>query len=291
VLGGVDGVQHAAVGERYNMSGDWLNAGQFARRARLSAKALRLYARDGVLVPAQIDPGNGYRRYHINQLRDARIVRLLRRVGMPLVLVRQVLAAPRPERSALVEAFWADAERMFNYRRELVTHLTRTLNEGEESYPMYEINTRNVAEQTVLTEQANVTVPELRDWIVNSGRRQLAAAAAIGGQTGPRMVVYHGEVSEDSDGPVEQITPVSPDRIAEAAVPTRTEAAHHEAYVTITRAQIQYPDIVSAYDAVEQWIASNGRTIAGPPREIYFADPSVGPSDEAVADIAFPIEP
>ena len=273
------------------MSGDWLNAGQFARRARLSAKALRLYARDGVLVPALIDPGNGYRQYHVDQLRDARLVRMLRRAGMPIALVRQVLATPRANRPPLVEAYWADAERVFNYRRELVMHLTRTLNGGEESYPMYQINTRSVAAQSVLTEQANVTAPELRDWIVDSGLRQLAAAAAIGGQTGPRMVVYHGEVSEDSDGPVEQIIPVSPDRIGEATVPTRTEAAHHEAYVTITRAQIQYPDIVSAYDAVEQWISANGRTIAGPPREIYFADPSVGPPDEAVADVAFPIEP
>jgi DNA-binding transcriptional MerR regulator len=273
------------------MSGDWLSAGQFARRSRLSAKALRLYARDGVLVPGRIDPGNGYRRYDVDQLRDARLVRMLRRAGMPIALVREVLATPRAHRSALVEAYWADAERVFSYRRELVRHLTQTLNGGEEGYPMYKISTRTVTEQTVLTEQANVTAAELRDWIVDSGRRQLAAAAALGGQTGPRAVVYHGEVSEDSDGPVEQILPISPDRVTEATVPTRTEAAHDEAYVTITRAQIRYPDIVSAYDAVERWIGANGRTIAGPPREIYFADPSAGPSDEAVADVAFPIEP
>jgi DNA-binding transcriptional MerR regulator len=273
------------------MNDEWMAAGRFARRSRLSAKALRLYADDGILVPAQIDPRNGYRRYHADQLRDARLIRLLRRAGLPVAQVRQVLAASAVERVALVQAYWDDAERTFAYRRALVAHLTQTLDGAKESYPMYEIKTRDVAEQTVLTEQSYVTAAGLRDWIIESGLRQIAAAATIGGQTGCRTVIYHGEVDEDSDGPVEQILPISPDRVAAATLPTRTEPAHREAYVTVTRAQIRYPDIMSAYDAVENWIAANGRTLVGPPREIYFADPSAGPGDEPVADVAFPIQP
>ena len=105
----------------------------------------------------------------------------------------------------------------------------------------------------------------------------------------PFLGSAHGEVDEDGDGPVEQILPISPDRVTEATLPTRTEPAHWEADVTVTRAQIRYPDIMSAYDAVENWIGANGRTIAGPARESYFADPSEGPDNEPVADIAFPI--
>ena len=40
-----------------------LSIGVFARRSRLSMKALRLYDRLGLLKPADVDPENGYRRY------------------------------------------------------------------------------------------------------------------------------------------------------------------------------------------------------------------------------------
>lgn len=41
--------------------------GEFGAAARLSPKALRLYAEQGLLVPACTDPGTGYRRYHIDR--------------------------------------------------------------------------------------------------------------------------------------------------------------------------------------------------------------------------------
>ena len=54
-------------------------------------------------------------------------------------------------------------------------------------------------------------------------------------------------------------------------------------------AQVEYPQILSAYDAVAQWIGSEGRTSAGSPREVYFADwDAAGPTDE-VCDIAYPV--
>ncbi len=40
-----------------------LTIGVFAARARLSAKALRLYDRLGVLSPAHVDEVSGYRYY------------------------------------------------------------------------------------------------------------------------------------------------------------------------------------------------------------------------------------
>jgi DNA-binding transcriptional MerR regulator len=40
-----------------------LSIGVFARRSRLSMKALRLYDRRGLLTPADVDPDTGYRRF------------------------------------------------------------------------------------------------------------------------------------------------------------------------------------------------------------------------------------
>jgi DNA-binding transcriptional MerR regulator len=66
--------------------------GEMARASGLSVSALRFYDGAGVLVPAEVDPATGYRRYTDDQLRAARLVASLRRVGMP---VAQITVAVR----------------------------------------------------------------------------------------------------------------------------------------------------------------------------------------------------
>jgi DNA polymerase-3 subunit beta len=64
-----------------------------ARESGLSVSALRFYDGAGVLAPASVDPDTGYRYYAADQVVVARLVGSLRRVGMPLAGIRQVLAA------------------------------------------------------------------------------------------------------------------------------------------------------------------------------------------------------
>ena len=45
-----------------------VSIGEFARRSRLSLKALRLYDELGVLVPSRVDQVSGYRYYDTAQL-------------------------------------------------------------------------------------------------------------------------------------------------------------------------------------------------------------------------------
>ena len=74
--------------------------GEFARLSRLSAKALRRYDELGLLRPALVDPVNGYRYYDRAQVEPARLVAWLRRIGMPLARISEVVAldAARPRR-------------------------------------------------------------------------------------------------------------------------------------------------------------------------------------------------
>src|SRR6476620_2034013 len=77
-----------------------LTIGEVARRSGLTASALRVYDRESVLVPADVDALTGYRRYAVAQVRSARLLASLRRVGMPLAEVALVLdedARVRPE--------------------------------------------------------------------------------------------------------------------------------------------------------------------------------------------------
>ena len=58
--------------------------GETARASGLSVSALRFYDGAGVLVPAEVDAVTGYRRYADEQIRAARLIAGLRRVGLPV---------------------------------------------------------------------------------------------------------------------------------------------------------------------------------------------------------------
>jgi DNA-binding transcriptional MerR regulator len=264
--------------------------GVFSRRSRLSPKALRLYDRLGLLVPVSVDEDSGYRRYHESQLETARLIALLRRLDMPLADVAVIVAAPERERADLLASYWDAVERRTASQRELVAHLLiRLAGDEEGSFEMYEIQEREVPEQVVLTEQRHVRIPELDAWLPLAIGRLVETAEAGGGVAAPVFVVYHGEVNEDSDGPVEVCVPVDSSRAESMEAATRTEPAHREAYTRITKAQVEFPQILSAYDAVAQWVESQGRGTTGSPREVYFADwTAAAPTDE-VCDIAFPV--
>ena len=268
----------------------FLSIGEFSRRSWLSLKALRLYDRQGLLTPALVDEDSGYRRYRESQLATARLIAMLRRLDMPLTEVAKVVAAPAADAAELLKSYWEETERRLASQRELAKHLRIQLSGEEGSFEMYDVKERDVPEQTVLTEQRHLLVAELPGWIETAGTRLMKAAEKRGGVAGPMFVIYHGAVNEDSDGPVEACVPVGVDQNESEDVAVRRESAHHEAYVRITKAQVGFPQILSAYDAVADWIRTHGLTVDHcSPREIYFADwDAAGPEDE-VCDIAFPV--
>jgi DNA-binding transcriptional MerR regulator len=266
-----------------------LSIGEFARRSMLSMKALRLYDRLGLLPPADIDRHNGYRRYRESQLDDARLIARLRQLDMPLVQVAEIVATPEEHRGDALVTYWDAVERRVAGQREVLMYLLIKLAGKERNFDMFEIQERDIPEQLVLTEQRHITVNGLPDWLGVTFGRMWEIAPQVGGIIGPVLAIYHGEVNEDSDGPVEVCAPISADQERAPNVPTRIEPAHREAYTRIRKAQVEYPQILSAYDAVEQWISQHGKTITGSPREVYFGDfMNAGPDDEVV-DIAFPI--
>jgi DNA-binding transcriptional MerR regulator len=69
------------------MEKKYLLGGEFGGAARLSPKALRLCAEQGLLVPASVDPATGYRYYAPDQLPRARLIARLRQLGLPLARI------------------------------------------------------------------------------------------------------------------------------------------------------------------------------------------------------------
>jgi hypothetical protein len=82
------------------------------------------------------------------------------------------------------------------------------------------------------------------------------------GRIGAGFVIYHGEVNEDSDGPVEWWRPVPDDR-AEALAASypeltlRTEPAHQEAFIHLGNTQATPPRWQLVSETLHDWAAEH----------------------------------
>ncbi|WP_307082472.1 MerR family transcriptional regulator [Arthrobacter agilis] len=266
-----------------------MSSGSFARRTRLSSKALRLYAGNGLLAPAHVDPGNGYRYYDDGQIADARLIILLRGLDMPLGEIAHVLAAAADERPGLVAAYRDGVEATQLAQRHLASYVMSHLTRGEDR-PM-NVTTRSCDAMTYVTEKRRVDPAGIPDFIRSSCARLAPVAERLGGWAGPLTTIYRSPVNDDTDGVVENAIPVrSGVRPADVTAPTSilVEPAGELAYARITQAQVQYPQILQAYDEVYAWLAREGLTPSLPPREIYFAPFDDAHPEAEVCDIAVP---
>ncbi|MFI7410705.1 MerR family transcriptional regulator [Streptomyces sp. NPDC049627] len=280
---------------------DLLTIGAFAARARLSAKALRLYDRLGLLAPAHVDALNGYRYYRADQIERARLVALLRQLDMPLAQIAGIVEAPDGAVAAdRLAAYWADVEARVAGQRTLAEYLRGRLSgRSSEMYGKFVVETVDVPEQVLITETRHVLAGELPAWIGASLGRLEEAAKECGGITAPPFVVYHSDVSLESDGPAEACVPVADEAAARVwlekqgrtrETKVRVEPAQRLACTRITKAQVAHPQIMAAFEAVEAWIPQLGLAQAGPCREIYFADWDAAGAEDPVCDVAFPVK-
>jgi DNA polymerase III subunit beta len=100
-----------------------LAIGELARASGLTVSALRFYDGAGVLVPAEVDASSGYRRYSAGQVRAARLIAGLRRVGMPVSEIAQAVRdLDKPDSVRLrVDHHWDRLEAgLADARRELL---------------------------------------------------------------------------------------------------------------------------------------------------------------------------
>ena len=214
-----------------------VSIGEFARRSRLSLKALRLYDELGVLVPSRVDQASGYRYYDVGQVDEARLVVMMRQLQLPLAAIKELLACDPVDAAERIAAHWREVESAHDARRDLADYLVSRLS-GKRSV-MYEVATREMPERSLLCVKRNVD--EQGQWAF--GKEFIAILRErplpkIEGRAGAVFCIQWGWVSADSDGPVEWCRPV-PQAEAHALaehypeLTLRTEPAHREAFVVL----------------------------------------------------------
>jgi DNA-binding transcriptional MerR regulator len=267
-----------------------LTTGEFARQARLTPKALRIYAEIGLLRPAEVDPVSGHRRYGAGQVQRARLIGMLRGADLSLAEIGLLLADLGRERelaSARLDRHLAELEARHTSRRFLISHVRAILR--EEDQPMFHVQTRHVGAQRVMSIQRRLRAPQT-DAFVQEARAAFARHLNGAPPAGPFTLIFHGIVDHESDGPLEAILGCPDGVQATDLIGIRTEPAHDEAFTTITKAQWDFPAILAAYDAV----ACSPEAAARPRsplscREVYLAEPHATGDDELICDIAFPL--
>lgn len=262
--------------------------GAFANLTRLSIKALRLYDQLGLLQPYHIDPQSGYRYYEIEQLSNARMIRNLRDMDMPLATIRRVLAVSPvsvAQVESLVQQYLEMRERQVEQIRLLAHQFTEQLKEvvskdipqmmdEKEKTMTIEVNVKAIPTQQVLSFTCKTKVDQL-DKIIgdtlyamqNTLKEQgLEAVAAPFG-------IFHGPINQQEDGPLEICLPVNGTVTAKDDVVVKQLSGGDAACVVMLGADCDFPAIVGAYDSAADWINKNGYTMAEPPREVWHSAP------------------
>lgn len=263
---------------------EMLSIGEFARQSRLSPKALRLYDELGLLVPARVDPDTGYRWYAAAQLERARLVAALRRVRVPLAGIREILASEPGVVAGRIRAYWAGAEAEHAAQRQLIGDLVDHLH-GEKS-AMHEVTVRDMPARSLLSLLRRVHQDEMlaasRELFIH--RLARGGVPRLDGIAGAPFTIYHGQVSADSDGPVEWCWPVPADRAEEIAagfpdLTLRTEPAHQEAFVRQgTIGQTSGTEAELAIEDLFAWATEHRRQVTGGVRLILVFGPGNGPA-------------
>lgn len=267
-----------------------MGIGQFSSQSRLSVRMLRHYDAHGVLVPADVDPVTGYRRYAPAQLRDAADVRNLRDIGIGVSAIPALLAARgtpawpsalRLQREALTEELRAAQGRL--------TLIDRMLNEGESTMSVT-IERRTIPAMTVAALRA--TVPTYSDegqlW-----ERFLPILTEQGIEpTGPCGAIEHADEYVEHDVDLSVFVPVAPHTEVRAPV-EKLELPERDCLVA--RVVGPYSLISQAHDLIGKRLTDESLSVARDAQvwarvfNLYLATPGEVSETELVTEVHVPL--
>jgi DNA-binding transcriptional MerR regulator len=240
-----------------------LSIGDFSRMTFLSVKALRHYHEVGLLAPAEIDPDTGYRRYQVEQVPIAQVIRRLRELDMSLEDVRAVIEAPDVRaRNAAISAHLRRMEGELEETRATVKSLRLLLDEAAPA-PIaisYRIEEPSVA----LAIRAEIAHDEMFAWLDEAFAELHPVVAQRAGADG---ALFSGELMEDEFGEIVALVPgagKAGGRVHALELP-RVEYA-----VAVHAGRLE--DVDCTYAALGTVVAGRAIGVQGPLRENYLSD-------------------
>jgi DNA-binding transcriptional MerR regulator len=186
-----------------------LSIGDFSRMTLLSVKRLRHYHDVGLLSPAAIDAVTGYRRYALEQVPIAQVIRRLRELGMPLEDVRQVVDAPDVQaRNSAISAHLRRMEGELAQTQATVRALRRLLAETGPS--SIAVTYRTVGPSETIAIRERVGHDEAGDWLEAAfGELRDVVASTELLPAGSEAALYSSELLEEEHGDLVALIPLA----------------------------------------------------------------------------------
>jgi hypothetical protein len=162
---------------------------------------------------------------------------------------------------------------------------------------MYEVRTREIPERSLLCLKRHVDgYPGV--WAL--GKEFIALlkerpVPRIDGRAGAGFLIYHGEVNEDSDGPIEWCRPIPTKQAAELddrfpELTLRIEPAHEEAFIPLGTVEVSATQWPLISDTLYTWAAEQQRQPSAlGVRITYLAEPPRTPDSRPDLDFAVPL--
>jgi DNA-binding transcriptional MerR regulator len=249
------------------MSVPTLSIGDFARATQMSVKMLRHYHQIGLLEPADVDAGTGYRRYTTEQIPTAQVIRRFRGVDMPLERIRAVLEAPDlPQRNRLISEHLDVLQDGLAQTQAAVASLQALLN-APASGSVGEISFRYVDETPAAAISDAVSMEDVGTWYQGAiGELYATLAAQAVHDAGPAGGIYDSDLWGAERGRATVFVPVT-----SAVRPTGRVV--FSAIPALELATIVHPgshrDVDRAYGALAAYVTKHALAIDGPMREYY----------------------
>lgn len=249
-----------------------LLVGAFAKRAGLSASALRYYDDVGLLKPVKVDEATGYRYYSIAQLEQAELICFLRSLEMSVSDLRTTLAASATgSLAAHLKGYRRDVRAQLDEKEQMLTEIKLFAQRQLES-PVYGIQLKEVPAHAFLSLRRRTPVAALLDFMTTARSSLLTYLNELDiAPSGPWFTLYHNADYSDVEVDVEICVPTphpapSVDEIRQGSFPAQTQAwTLHEG---------SYEQIGQAYRALQGWLGKHGYTPIGPMRDVCLIGPA-----------------
>jgi DNA-binding transcriptional MerR regulator len=242
-----------------------LSIGDFSRATHLSIKTLRHYHDRGLLVPSEVAPGTGYRRYTTSQIPAAQVIRRFRDLDMPIEQIRAVLDAPDLRaRNQLISAHLTRLEHDLARTQGAVASLRDLLADPADLAP---ISHRKVPAVLAAAITSVISTAETGPWF-SGALGELYATLEASGVTpaGPSGGCYATELFAEDKGEATVFVPTRTLIPLVGRVAPRTIPAVELAVIVHSGS---HDDADRSYGALAAYVADHALQVDGPVREYY----------------------
>lgn len=246
-----------------------LSIGDFSRASHLTVKTLRHYHEIDLLVPVEVDPHTGYRRYSVDQLPTAQVIRRLRDLDMPLDDIRAVLSAPDlPARRRRVAAHLTRLEEELGRTQAAVASLRDLLAPAAGTPPDIHLRAAPATPAAVIRE--TVDAEDSAAWLQGAlGELRATLAARNVPAEGPPGGLFADELFTHHRGEVTIFLPCEPPLRPMGRVGHQVIPAAELAVITHTGPPAE---VDRAYGALASYVARHALAVDGPLREYYLTN-------------------